>query len=718
MQTRLSQKKGNQIRLRTARRSGRNDMGWSLAATLIMMLVISMFVGAMWSALLPAYTHVVSLRYRDIARDANESGIDATLAAMNTGMVVPPSGVGTTNTITSTKVEGAVPLNLTTTIRAIGSIPPTNSILYSATRPATDVFHVISTTVKTGGFNKSLTALMSPVATIVNSPFGNGPAFGVTTVNEVGLACVNGYNLPAGWNSPYQFADTTVAAGVTWQIGTTGGGVTSQYGSGSNSRSQVIAGSQFEFWQPGQPPSLPSGTVPLTYEPFTQIMGNVYSNYTDQSGANGNGYWMRNQLSDVSGGKNVPGGSTYNANVFGAANGTLLNGQGVPSGYEAGSTNTSIGIPSYTAAAPGNGSGSTTNPNWGFNAIAGTTAGNMPVPGSSNGGGAYQSLPYTGGYITAPGPGAAGALDTWNYPSPPIPSAPSAPVGSPAPATGGLGVPNTTGTWYAASPSAAVVKGTLNITNAATLPPVGGLSVPAGQTVNIPPGNYNLSSLQVVNGGKITIDPGVQGQTQMFLTPAGNGQGTSAAVYVDNNSSINTTGLSAGNGFKPGGTQGFGNGLDPNQPAVDTQHPIAETSGSCLNLTFNTNSSCNMLFAGNTRALVNAPSANVNVGYQPNPGNQNNYNPNSQNDPAAVMANDANFYGAIVAGNVSVVSDYQSGAGAYLHYDVKLKQIDSKPGQPVTFNKPLGWYDPWTFKNPGGGAPPASQWRAVSWSEQ
>ena len=689
-------------------RRKRDNHGWSLAGTLIISVIISLFLAAMWSTLLPAYLHITNLRYKDAARAANEAAVDNIIAQLNTGALVPPAH-GSPTVINTTSMQGAASFNVTTTLTNYGSGPsnfgpPTNCIMYSPNRSGNNNFYLLSSNVTKGTLSRTLNIVLNPIVPAApTSPFGNGGAFGVSTVNQVGLACLNGYNLPAGWNNPYQFSDTTVAKGVTWQIG-----------NGQLDRSQIIAGSQFEFWHPGDsPPALPAGTSAMTYEPFTQIMGNVYSNYTDQNGANGNGYWPRNQLTGNN--AKAPNGDPTNANVFGAANGTNLAAfggtpTGVPSGFQAGQgSNLSIPIP--------------TGNSWGLNAATnanGTVnfAANLPLLPSGQPNLSYAATPQTGGYIASPGAaGTAGSMDNWQFPAPPVAQAPGAPSGVPAPATGGLGVPNTTGTYFSNAPQSIVVNGgTLNITNGAAAPPAS-LSVSPGQTVNIPPGNYNISSLQVVNGGSITIDPAVQGQTQLFVTPSGTGQGTSGAVYIDNTSSVNMTGITATNGFTSGGTKGFGKNLPSNQPAVDTANPITETAGSALNLTINTNSQCNMLFAGNSRALVNAPNANVNIGYQPNPGNKNSYTSNSQSDPAAVMSKDANFYGAVVGGNVSVVSDYSSGAGAFLHYDVKLKKIDSKPGQPVTFNKPLNWYDPWMFASTNPNAP-STQWRAASWQEQ
>jgi hypothetical protein len=126
-----------------------------------------------------------------------------------------------------------------------------------------------------------------------------------------------------------------------------------------------------------------------------------------------------------------------------------------------------------------------------------------------------------------------------------------------------------------------------------------------------------------------------------------------------------------------------------------------------------------MLLAGNARALINAPNANVNIGYETSDPSV----ANEAHDPSSLMTSDANFYGSIIGSSVSVISDQNNGAGAYLHYDVKLKQLyQPTPTTPVQFTTPLTFSDPW--KPPGGAGstsstnPPATQWRAVTWQEQ
>ena len=248
--------------------------GWSLPGTLCMMTIISLFLAAMYNTLIPIYRHVMGVRYKDVARAVNEGALDTILAQINSSTYSPPTTVGQSATVSSSQTIGGATFNSVATITNLGSGglgtggPPKNSIVYASNNPAVNIFYSMTVKTSTGPLSRTITVLMAPVP---NSAPGNvngflqpwqlSGALGLSTVNEVGLACVNGYNLPAGWNNPYQFGDTTVAKGITWQIG-----------NGDTSRSQIIAGSQFEFWHPGNsPPVQPPGTVGLTYENFTIV---------------------------------------------------------------------------------------------------------------------------------------------------------------------------------------------------------------------------------------------------------------------------------------------------------------------------------------------------------------------------------------------------------------------------------------------------------------
>jgi hypothetical protein len=285
--------------------------------------------------------------------------------------------------------------------------------------------------------------------------------------------------------------------------------------------------------------------------------------------------------------------------------------------------------------------------------------------------------PTTGGYIDS----------LTGFTQPAIPPAPGAPPGTP-----NLG--------------SVVVNGTLKIVNGA--PPVSSINVPAGQTLSVPPGNYQMSQLNVGANGKIMIDPNVSAPTNIYLNPPNTSIGLNAA----NGSEINTFGAngapamgveSGGNtdmpGFKTGGLKGFGSDHNRINMTVDPDHQITENGGSAQNLTINTNSNTTLNFTGNARAVVNAPNANVNVGAYGSP-----------NSPL-VLTKAANFYGAIVGGVTSILSDYSNGKGAFMHYDLNIKR---KLNHGV-----LSHTDPWSFAiTPAQNSIPIIQYRAVTWQEQ
>lgn len=775
MFTRFSSKK-HRARKTKNTPEARQENGFSLIATLAMSTAIGLFLIGMYQGLLPIYFKIVNMRYGDVMRSVNEAALDYTLGQINTGTISLSSlSYGQSETLSGSSYfpstitsEGLATMNPSVTITNVGTYgnggPPTNSVLYSNTYPSNADFYTVVSTVKYAGVTKTLTVVFQPLLTVNNgtssttgsttytvTAAGGAPGgFALCAQNNVelfGKAAVNGYNLPSGWTNPYQFADTMCNTSVTWQIG-----------DNNNARGVLQGGSIFEFWSPSNPnPPLPSGTSLEANEDWMSIMGNVYSNYYDQY-ADQMGYMTRSQSNDT-------GATEDYANVYGAANGLVLNGSGVPSGYPttsgSGGSASSIPIPQWsnTASQLAN----TSYSNWG-------NPGNYPTAGSSTGGTSFTSNPNTGGYITSPGAGGqADPSDTssttnstatikWDYPEAPSSYfvAPSAPTGTPTNAANGAAG---TGSYYSGSNAPnLVVEGTLQITNAVTSPPTSFTgTVAPNTTVQIPPANYNFSSIQVLSGsttsgsgwhqtstpytGQITIDQNISGPTQFFVNPTGGsaGQGTASAVYFANGTSANMSGIATpsgadttdftiGNGLNMNGLPGFGATQNSSntssqggtasggQLTVDTAHPISDSSGySSQNLVINSNSVCNMLFAGNAQCIVNAPNANVNVGYQP--GNQS-YSTNGYDDPSSAMSSDANFFGAIVAGNTTVCSDWSSGGGAYMHYDVSLK------GSTPTF------VDPWLFFNGltstsssssssnSSSTVQVSGYRAVTWQEQ
>jgi hypothetical protein len=661
----------------------RDNRGMSVVTILSMSLIISIFLAALYEGILPVYRKVAGLRYANSLRTANEAAIDYLMDRVNNGTLPLTMATGATmspTVPTSVTTQGGTQPNVSVAVTNLGNAPGAggvapNCVLYDRNRKVQYNFMRMTSVCSLGSAKKTLTVLLEPIPVPTSNPlFASFGAWGTTAVQFVGRAGIGGYNLPtiAGqpWKNPYQFAD----------IGSNGAG---NQVVARNSHSAIVeAGHQFEFpTTAGQF----NTAVTHTQNQFNaqaatgltniDIMGNLYSNANDDGFTQNGGYFSRDQ-------NNMTAANQNAATVFGASNGMApvfdpVPGQTMPStpqytpsGIEQGSNPYSKPIPTWsntaavnnniqgTASAPAGG-----NPGWG-NPGAGAGGPALVAPGN----------PYTGGYIDS----------NSGFAQPNIPPAPGAPPG-----TVNLGT--------------AIVNGTLKIVDGAA--PVTSINVPSGQTLNIPPGNYQMTQLNVGASGKIQIDPSVSTGTNIYLNPPNTQNVT--ALNAANGSQINMTGANGSAaitnpggdanapGFQSSSLNGFGSTHTGNTMSVDATHPVVEASGSgsAKNLTINTNSNCNINLVGDARAIVNAPNANVNIGAQ------------------QVLNKAANFYGAVVGGVTTIISDYTNGMGAYMHYDLNIKRSYN--------NGALVHSDPWAFlvPPPQNGAP-IVQYRAVTWQEQ
>lgn len=673
----------------------RKDDGMSVVAILSMAIIISIFLAALYDGILPIYRKVAGLRYANSLRTANEAAVDYLMDQINSGQVTVNAAVGQQQALsvpTTVTQQGTMTPNVIVSVANLGNAPGNaapncgpapNCVLYDRNRQAQYNFLRLTAVGKVGTARRVLTVLLEPIATPTAKPlYASFGAWGTTAVQLVGLAGINAYNLPTvggqRWKSHYQFAD----------IGSNGAG--NQVVARNSHSSIVQAGHQFEF--PATSGQFTTA-VNLTTSTFNataasgltniDIMGNIYSNAQDDGAVVNGGYLARSQ-------NNMSAAGQEAATVIGATNGyspildpnpsvpvdpayasQALMPQSTPSGIQDGNSPQSKPIPDYT------------NSNSTNNAIKGSaSAAAGGNPGWGNGGAAGNPVsngnPYTGGYIDS----------NTGFTQPAIPPAPGAPPGTP-----NLG--------------SCVVNGTLKIVNGAA--PVASINVASGQTLSIPPGNYQMSQLNVGSSGKIMIDPSVSTSTNLYLNPPNTSIGLNAA----NGSEINTfgangtpaMGVEAGGatdtpGFKNGGLKGYGNDHNGINLTVDTDHQVIEApnSGNAMNLTINTNSNTTLNFTGNCRAVVNAPNANVNVGAYGSPST-----PLNLNSPA-------NFYGSIVGGVTSILSDWNSGKGAFMHYDLNIKR---KLNHGV-----LTHTDPWSFAVvPAQNGIPIVQYRAVTWQE-
>lgn len=362
--------------------------------------------------------------------------------------------------------------------------------------------------------------------------------------------------------------------------------------------------------------------------------------------------------------------------------------------------------------------------------------GNSPahnVFGIQNGIAPSNTIPngQKNGFIPQASPPAwTGGLSAWNpgplnangvtYPQPQIPATPNAPAGTP-----NLGAVNLSNATLVIDKTAPVPSG-----------PIG--SVKSGAVVKIPPGNYNINSLNLTNGAQIQIDSATQAAIASGAVPpasfyvSGTNNG-SVVVNVDNTSKVNMGGIS-GTSINNTGNIGVTNSkgaslLANNQIAISpagTSGSVAETSGAAGQLqlyyggsSFNSKSSTyntQVILSGNERMTVYAPNTGVLIGSASV----------GSGGPSSITS-DANYYGAIVGGSVGINSAYDSGGGVYVHYDNNLRKAGMGGGQAAGLNSALGagdlinpWSPPSTITFGGGGGSTVlapNGYRAVSWQE-
>jgi hypothetical protein len=236
--------------------------------------------------------------------------------------------------------------------------------------------------------------------------------------------------------------------------------------------------------------------------------------------------------------------------------------------------------------------------------------------------------------------------------------------------------------------SGAVNLGSINIGQNQTLtitPSASGVNL-SGNNMQIPPGDYIVNTITISNGGQLNISPAAS--TSRFFLQGANGGST--AMSVDNTSKINMSGITANTNMNTSGNNGVSGSATSSQLAISPTSQITESSGSANQLQLFYNGTQNIYLLGNERMVIYAPNATINIGSQP-------------------INNPANFYGAVVGAVPRVLSDFNSGAGAFFHYDYNLRP------QGVQF------IDPMTVGTlpvmVSGSTPLITGYRAVTWQE-
>lgn len=707
----------------------RNQKGMSLASVMAVGVVVMLMVSAMFATIMPLFHSVTTMNSDYKLRATSEMAIDYAIAQINSGNTTfdVMQVIGTSPSLGSAATLGAktpwidVPQNVLGTgsnatvkvmVAAIGNPPgpvvgPNPATpQYSGNNPsslydqnlelATNVtggnvggLHgnkgvyrmvVAQATMPGTGATRWVRAILQPTYS-TTSTTNAGKAkrgyslFGVASVVFAGQSALNTYNFtPGNWVAGAAALDNSAAKqlGAMAQAAADGGtlGKISQVHSLASGLTRSIAegGAHYEFPNPlsvyNQQFTITGqqyNAKPATTAGWMQMYGNVYSNGGNTAyyplmgnGDPGSGSYSQ---TNVNGSQSRPGG--IEANVFGVSNGidsSIWN----PLANSKTAANTMVSVADST----------------------GNPVNNPALPLASRG--------WSGGIVGFNQVGATG----YTYPQPAIPNPQSAP-----PSTPNLGS-------VKLSNGAKIV-----ISTTASMPPLplGNIS---GKTVQLPPGDYMMTSLTLTGGSQIQIDAttqaaiaaGSKNDVNFYL------QGNSppaVAMSVDNSSSINMNGIT-GTGMNMIGRTGMSNtkATKSNQIAINNPSDatvagsnINETSGNAqqLNIFSNYGSGTAINLSGNERCIIDAPYADVNIGSLMN------------NSSPATITNDANFYGAVFANNIHVQSGYNSGGGAFVHYDYRL--------HPSGTNNPWAPWQPRQTLTNGVDVTSCTGYRAVSWQE-
>lgn len=690
----------------------RPEDGMSLAAVLAMSVVITLFVTALLSTLMPVLQKTAQFKHQSTVRSFAEMSMDYAINQMNTkanntdcastdsGLItytVPGSVLGDTKASATVTVatlpayetwlmsQNKLPSGKEITAADLG-VPPSSSILRdpSLANQFPNSYRMLSVTANYGRASSTIRSLLMPVVSSSTTPSFPYGVFGMASIVYAGRA---GY-------ATYNSADPRIGA-----EGGSLGKISQVYGGGGLSRSIIQGGSHYEFPDPQSYYAKQFGIVGNVYNavtastaPWNTMTGNVYSNGKNTAYYSaGYGDYTSSPTQPSATQKNGTAYDDHTArnsnaspahNVLGIKNGIYPNGT-IPNGYQNGT------VP-YNS-----GKWSGANPTYG---VTGTGASWNPGPLNANG-------------VT--------------YPQPAIPTTPSAPIGTP-----NLGSINVNG-------------GTL-IFDTTAAPPTGAISsVGSGKTLRIPPGDYSINTLSVTNGGSIQIASNTQAAiaagdappVSLYVSGTNNG---AVVINVDNKSSINMTGISnptTANGFNTSGNIGteYKNSsgksvLADNQIAISPpghSTNVVESSGSAAQLqmyyngsSFNKNSSTyntQVILQGNERMTMYAPNTGVLIG-------SSKVDPSSGPDP---ISNDANYYGALVGGSVGINSNYDSGGGVYMHYDQTLavpgKGLGKAEDRAAIIARndanPLPPENPWAPRSPIVYQATHTAYRAISWQE-
>ena len=657
--------------------SNRSQEGMSLASVLAMSVVITLFVTALLSTVMPVFQKAAGLRHATSVRSMAEVGLDYAVQQLNVSPGAYISmGLGTSSNISVPasliSPGAAVTVQISNPGNPPGGVGNANPStlfdpLLNVTNP--NSFRMATVTATYGNTTRRVRALLQPVFATSGAQFPYA-LFGISSTIFAGQAGLNTYNAPASWTGNLAWRKQIAAHGGTLgkisQIGQTGAlGLT---------RGIAQGGNHYEYPNPTSYYNQQFNIAGINYDAsqaamgtanWTQMYGNVYSNGANTAYVDGPAYE-----------KSL---GAFPQNVFGSTNGREADGI-IPTGSSKSSGHDQYINPDSKNAwkAPTTAPTHQAAPNW-----------------KSSGG---------------------GGLNAWN----PEPTLQAGGVTYPQPVLSGADV----------APAGTTNLGSINLKNGAKLifdsskaAATGPIGTVNGGEVRIAPGQYKITSLTLSGASSIEFTSGTQdaiasgsaNPAKLYL----DSPGSSAAVSVSNDSKINvnsglgstgsstftdgatglnttgSNGLTYSSSNKSGQAVSGGSQLALNHPTTANNSNIVETKGASSNFQIHSNAQTNIILSGNERMTIYAPYADVIIG-----------SVLTDNQPEALTKGNANFYGAAVGQHLVVQSSYANGGGAYVHYDYNL--------MPNNVNGP--YLDPFAAvppKNPGA----QIGYRVVSWQE-
>ena len=692
----------------------RSESGISLATILAIGTVSSLWITAMMAIVLPTYQKTANLKTGSAARAASEAALDYTLNQMNIaisqGLVSQydaPPGVGTSKL--STISPGTLGLannniSIQVLVQNIGLQGPqagqsTQPMIYDPqidqlihSGALENPYRQMTASATIGNVTKNIRVMLVPQAVqpetsvsqrqgVPTMPFAIYGVNQTAFVGSVGLNSYLGrYNGNGTFTNPPSPRPLLTDPRVRADFGS--GTTVNQVGYSSAYSGMALGGTQMEFCNPIASGTAASATIAQMYNasavsqaPWVNIYDNVYSNYPNAGSS-----------TTPTKGVVYPDKTTA---------GTPTSGY-IPRGYDGTTGNASnqnsynnvLGLSNVMGQYPFDYN------TWPDTAVSAST--HYPSVGGSS---------PMGGILT----------NAQQYTKPQIPPVPT-------------------------SPNTAPRLGSIDLSGNATITIRNGVPAPSGPignrssgNLNLPPGDYSITGLNLNGNSKIIVDPGVSTATNFFLEGNVSTLASAPAVNIANTADVNMSGIfqsSAGGiasqigttGFNLSGTtgpNGHGTQMTGTSTAINPQSSIVEQSGSAgyLNLYYNgpgagpsagspTNPpSTTFSLNGRQRMTIYAPNANILVG------------------KGSGYSRPTEFFGSAVGNWVTITGPRSASATQFtaFHYDIKLKpgggaftnpnQEISVFGTPVTGNwKVTGGYKAVTWQESRISSTDSSTW--------